>query len=40
MIGDGKVFAAQQDGTVVGRQATGRVAWKTKVGDFKLGYFF
>src|SRR4051794_12433897 len=41
VIGDGKVFAAQQDGTVVGLdQSTGRVAWKTKVGDFKLGYFF
>jgi quinohemoprotein ethanol dehydrogenase len=41
VIGDGKVFMAQTDGTVVGLdQGTGRVAWKTKVGDYKLGYFF
>jgi quinohemoprotein ethanol dehydrogenase len=41
VIGGGKVFMAQTDGTIVGLdQATGRVAWKTKVGDYKLGYFF
>jgi len=41
VIGDGKVFMAQTDGSVVGLdQGTGRVAWKTKVGDYKQGYFF
>jgi quinohemoprotein ethanol dehydrogenase len=41
VIGDGKVYAAQQDGSVVGLDpATGRVVWKTVIGSFKLGYFF
>ena len=41
VIGDGKVFMAQTDGTIVGLdQGTGRVAWKTKAGDYKQGYFF
>jgi quinohemoprotein ethanol dehydrogenase len=40
-IGDGKVYHAQLDATIVGLdQATGRVAWKTRLGDFKKGYFF
>lgn len=40
-IGDGKVYMAQTDGSIVGLdQATGRVTWKTVVGNFKLGYFF
>jgi len=41
VIGDGKVFMAQTDASIVGLdQSTGRVAWKTVVGDFKQGYFF
>ncbi|NUR74943.1 MAG: PQQ-binding-like beta-propeller repeat protein [Thermoleophilia bacterium] len=41
VIGDGKVFMAQTDGSIVGLdQSTGRVAWRTKIGNFKLGYFF
>ena len=41
VIGDGKVYMAQTDGAIVGLdQATGRVAWKTVVGDWKQGYFF
>jgi alcohol dehydrogenase (cytochrome c) len=41
VIGDGKVYMAQTDGSVVGLdQSTGRVAWKTVVGNFKQGYFF
>jgi quinohemoprotein ethanol dehydrogenase len=40
-IGDGKVYMAQTDGTIVGLdQSTGRVTWKTTVGNFKQGYFF
>ena len=41
VIGDGKVYMAQTDGAIVGLdQATGRVAWKKVVGDWKKGYFF
>jgi len=41
VIGDGKVFMAQTDASVVGLdQSTGRVAWKTVLGDYKQGYFF
>jgi PQQ-dependent dehydrogenase (methanol/ethanol family) len=41
VIGDGKVYMAQVDGSIVGLdQSTGRVAWKTVVGNFKQGYFF
>ena len=41
VIGDGKVFMAQTDASVVGLdQSTGRVAWKTVIGNYKLGYFF
>jgi alcohol dehydrogenase (cytochrome c)/quinohemoprotein ethanol dehydrogenase len=41
VIGDGKVFMAQTDSTIVGLdQGTGRVAWKKTVGNYKLGYFF
>ena len=41
VIGDGKVYMAQTDGAIVGLdQATGRVAWKRQVGNYKLGYFF
>ncbi|HVU76802.1 MAG TPA: PQQ-binding-like beta-propeller repeat protein [Gaiellaceae bacterium] len=40
-IGNGKVYMAQTDASVVGLdQATGRVSWKTQVGDWKSGYFF
>jgi len=40
-IGDGKVYMAQTDGAVVGLdQSTGRLTWKTQVGNYKLGYFF
>src|SRR5262249_34922135 len=40
-IGNGKVYMAQTDGSVVGLdQATGRLTWKTQVGDWKGGYFF
>src|SRR5207248_1159360 len=40
-IGDGKVFAAQADATVVALdQSTGRPAWKTKVADWRNGSFF
>jgi quinohemoprotein ethanol dehydrogenase len=40
-IGDGKVFMAQTDATIVGLdQSTGRVSWKTKVGNYKDGYSF
>jgi len=40
-IGDGKVFMAQTDGAIVGLdQATGRVAWKTVVANYKDGYYF
>jgi alcohol dehydrogenase (cytochrome c) len=40
-IGAGKVYMAQEDGTLVGLdQSTGRVTWKTTIGNFKAGYFF
>jgi PQQ-dependent dehydrogenase (methanol/ethanol family) len=40
-IGNGKVYMAQTDASVVGLdQATGRVSWKTQIGDWKSGYFF
>jgi PQQ-dependent dehydrogenase (methanol/ethanol family) len=40
-IGAGKVYMAQTDGAVVGLdQSTGRLTWKTQVGNYKLGYFF
>jgi PQQ-dependent dehydrogenase (methanol/ethanol family) len=40
-IGNGKVFMAQTDGSIVGLdQATGRVSWRTVVGSYKAGYFF
>lgn len=40
-LGDGKVFVAQNDGSIVALDAsTGRVRWKTQVDDWKLGYFF
>lgn len=40
-IGDGKVYMAQTDASVVGLdQATGRVTWKTQIGAWKSGYFF
>jgi PQQ-dependent dehydrogenase (methanol/ethanol family) len=40
-IGDGKVYMGQNDGSMVGLDAaTGRVAWRTKIGSFKLGYFY
>jgi alcohol dehydrogenase (cytochrome c) len=41
VIGDGKVYMAQTDAAIVGLdQSTGRVVWKTVVGDYKQGYFF
>jgi len=41
VLGDGKVYMAQTDGSIVGLdQSTGRVAWKTNAGNYKLGYFF
>jgi len=40
-IGDGKVYMAQTDASIVALdQSTGRVAWKRTVGDWKAGYFF
>ena len=40
-IGDGKVFMAQTDASIVGLdQSTGRVSWKTVVGNYKDGYSF
>jgi quinohemoprotein ethanol dehydrogenase len=40
-IGNGKVYMAQNDGSIVGLdQATGRVVWRTVVGSFKLGFTF
>jgi len=40
-IGDGRVYMGQNDGTMVALDAsTGRVAWKTRIGSYKLGYFY
>jgi len=40
-IGDGRVYMAEADGTIVGLdQATGRANWRTTVGSFKLGFTF
>lgn len=40
-IGDGKVYFANADATVTAlNQATGRVAWKKTIANYKKGYYF
>ena len=38
-VGEGMVFSGQLDGTFVGlEQATGRIAWKVQLEDYREGY--